>query len=78
MCSNVLKMTFDYRFITYSFTADSALGEFLPLDAILAWYMLWPSLCVSVCLTQVGILSKSLPCPCSPMVKPLGAMYSRA
>jgi len=56
MCSNVLKMTFDYRFITYSFTADSALGEFLPLDAILAWYMLWPSLCVSVCLTQVGIL----------------------
>jgi len=29
-------------------------------DAILAQYMLWPCVCLSVCLSQVGVLPKRL------------------
>jgi len=34
--------------------------NFYPRDAMLARYMLWPCLCVSTCLSQVGVLSKQL------------------
>ena len=35
---------------------------FLPCDAMLAWYVLWPCVCVSVyvCLSQIGVLLKWL------------------
>jgi len=32
--------------------------SFLPRDAMLARYMLWSCVCLSVCLSQVGVLLK--------------------
>ena len=34
--------------------------RFLPRNAMLAWYVLWPCACLSVRLSQAGIVSKRL------------------
>ena len=40
--------------------AANPMSVIYPRDAMLARYYLWPSVCLSVCLSQVGELSKRL------------------